>query len=106
MTATVARQTSKWTPYMSSNTTEANEAWDAIEPGHGVVAIDRTYAADHNLLPSSDHPSDLDKVIYVIEAYHAMHCLVRASPIRPLHLCAILPISFRSKRHCLSLFSI
>ena len=68
---------------MSSNSTEADMAWDAIEPGHGVVALDRTYAKAQGLLESSYHPREKYKVVYLIEAYHAMHCLVR--PPLPSH---------------------
>lgn len=65
---------------MSDNLTEANEAWDGIEPGHGDVIIDPQYAAEHNLPPSIAHPRHPDKLLYIIESYHAIHCLVCLVP--------------------------
>ena len=64
------------TPYMSENETEAAQAWSAIEPGHGVVALDPQWAAINSLPATKAHPIDSDKAVYIIEAYHAIHCLV------------------------------
>ena len=63
--------------FMSENETEATRAWSAIEPGHGVVAVDDHWAATQKLPSTIAHPTDPRKLIYVIEAYHAIHCLVR-----------------------------
>lgn len=61
---------------MSENETEAARAWDEIEAGHGLVAVDPHWAAAAGLPPTVKHPLDSSKVIYVIEAYHEIHCLV------------------------------
>ncbi|KAL2036400.1 hypothetical protein N7G274_010879 [Stereocaulon virgatum] len=63
------------TPYMAENETEAAQAWSAIEPGHGVVALDPQWAAINGLPATKAHPINSDKVVYIIEAYHAIHCL-------------------------------
>ena len=61
---------------MSENETEAGNAWDDIEAGHGLVAVDSQWAAAQGLPPTSSHPQDSSKVVYAIEAYHQIHCLV------------------------------
>lgn len=61
---------------MSENETEAAKAWDNIEAGHGLVAVDPQWAASQDLPHTMGHPKDSSKVVYVIEAYHEIHCLV------------------------------
>ena len=68
--------------YTSHNTTEANMAWDAIQPGHGIIAVDSEWAAMRNLPSTGPSALDPSKKIYIIEAYHAIHCVV--SPGQPL----------------------
>ena len=55
---------------------EVDHAWDAINPGHGVVAIDHQLAADQGLPLSMSLPDDHSKGVYIIDAYHQIHCLV------------------------------
>ena len=64
------------TKFMSENVTEADEAWDLVESGHGDVAIEPQYAFKHGLPPSIAHPKDDGKLLYIIAAYHAIHCIV------------------------------
>ena len=61
---------------MSENKTEAEEAWNAIEAGHGDVVIDPGYAAERGFPPTIMHPRDSSKLLYIIEAYHAIYCIV------------------------------
>ena len=61
---------------MSENKTEANEAWDSIEVGHGDVAIDLEYDVQHDLPSTITHPKHPSMLLYIIESYHAIHCLV------------------------------
>ncbi|PWY87088.1 hypothetical protein BO94DRAFT_466059 [Aspergillus sclerotioniger CBS 115572] len=64
------------TPYsMNSNRTEEDGLWEAIQPAHGFVAIDRTWAQDHGWPDSMYLPSDGSKGVYLLEAYHYLHCL-------------------------------
>ncbi|KAF7873930.1 hypothetical protein EAF04_002602 [Stromatinia cepivora] len=62
------------TKYSSENRSEANAAWKAIRTGHGVVAIDKQWAADRNLVNSVTWPDHPEQSLYVIEAYHVLHC--------------------------------
>ena len=57
------------------NETEAGAAWESIEAGHGMVAVDRDWAASQSLPDTESHPGDSNKAVYVMEAYHNMHCL-------------------------------
>jgi hypothetical protein len=54
----------------------AAAAWEGIEAGHGDVAVDPAWAAQQGLQPSYEHPYMPGKSVYIIEAYHAVHCLV------------------------------
>jgi hypothetical protein len=55
---------------------EVDEAWDEIKPGHGVVALDQQWAAAQGLPASMSLPSDNSKGVYILDAYHQIHCLV------------------------------
>ncbi len=58
------------------NHTMGDPLWDKILPSHGFVAIDRQWA-DENQWPVSMYlPSDHSKGVYLLEAYHQLHCLV------------------------------
>lgn len=68
--------------FTSSNETLASAAWDGILAGHGVVAIDEDYARQQKLPPTSFLPAGRakGKLMYTLEAYHAMHCIVSDYP--------------------------
>lgn len=55
---------------------EVDQAWDGIVAGHGVVAIDHKWAADQGLPLSMNLPDDHSKGVYILDAYHQIHCLV------------------------------
>jgi hypothetical protein len=69
--------------YTSANDTEADEAWSAILAGHGVVAISPSYASQHALPSSVSLPDGTGNKMYIVEAYHAMHCTVSVIPFPP-----------------------
>ena len=54
--------------------------WKAINAAHGYVAVDHQWAAENGLLSADDWAGDASKGIYMIEAYHAIHCIVRKLP--------------------------
>lgn len=69
-----------WSRYSSADAEKApiiDQAWDAIIPAHGIVAVDRQWAAEKQLPASMNLPSDSSKGVYIIDAYHQIHCLVR-----------------------------
>lgn len=72
-----------WTEYSGKNDTEVDALWDAILPSHGLVAIDSQWAAEQQWPDSLSLPSDENKKIYLLEAYHLLHCVVRLP--RSLH---------------------
>lgn len=71
-----------WSKYSTNDhlnitaTREVDRAWDDIVPGHGVVAIDHQWAADQGLPLSMNLPDDHSKGVYILDAYHQIHCLV------------------------------
>ena len=67
---------------MSENETEAAQAWGNIEAGHGLVAVDPEWASSKGLPSTIQHPLDTSKIVYVIEAYHELHCLVSSKKYR------------------------
>jgi len=68
-----------WTEYSDKNETKVDELWDAILPSHGFVAMDRQWAAEHHWPESMRLPNDSTKGVYLLEAYHQMHCIVSLS---------------------------
>ena len=71
------RQQFLWkTDYSSSNRTLADPLWTNLRPGFGFIALDHQWAASQNLPDSRNHPNDPTKGMYVIDAYHQLHCLV------------------------------
>ena len=50
--------------------------WDAILPSHGLVAVNREWSRERNWPDSMHLPSDDSKNIYLLEAYHQLHCVV------------------------------
>ncbi|KAF2237621.1 hypothetical protein EV356DRAFT_510582 [Viridothelium virens] len=79
--AQTLRQKTLWTSfwwhtnYSPLNHTESDELWENIMPQHGFIAVDRHWAADHHWPISMYLPSDHSKGVYLLEAYHQLHCL-------------------------------
>ena len=68
-----------WSNYSSPDPRDAEkvaEAWEAIIPDHGIVAVDHQWAAQRLLPASQDFSGDPSKGLYLLEAYHQMHCIV------------------------------
>ena len=59
---------------------------DRFNMDDGVVALDDKYVRERGLLPASRYPWDLSKSVYLLQGYHAMHCVV--SPPRDTALWA------------------
>jgi len=64
-----------WTEYSEKNETRVDELWDAIQPSHGFVAIDRHWASQRHWPESMRLPSDESKGVYLLQAYHQIHCI-------------------------------
>ncbi|KAB2569894.1 Cyclochlorotine biosynthesis protein R [Lasiodiplodia theobromae] len=63
------------TPWSSNNDSEADQLWDNINTAHGHIAVDRDWASTQNWPPSMDVPGQPGKAMYLLEAYHQLHCL-------------------------------
>ena len=67
----------RWnTVYSPQNHSDSDDLWDAIDPSHGFVAVDREWAAKQQWPVTMYLPSDHSKGVYLLEAYHQLHCLV------------------------------
>lgn len=67
------------TPFMSTNSTVANAAWDAVDTNAVALAISRERAHEMGLPPTLPFPWDHSKGMYFIRGYHYLHGLVRSS---------------------------
>jgi len=78
-----------------------NTAWDQIVPAFGFVAMDHIWAAEHNLPASMSLPSDSSKGVYIIDAYHQIHCLTIIRKTM-MELSSGLPLSvpMQHSQHC------
>ncbi|RAH84231.1 hypothetical protein BO86DRAFT_280178, partial [Aspergillus japonicus CBS 114.51] len=54
---------------------ESDHLWDIILPSHGFIAVDRQWAAARNWPDTMSMPNDTSKGVYLLEAYHHLHCL-------------------------------
>lgn len=63
------------TAYSPKNHSDSDELWEAILPSHGFVAMDRKWAEQRQWPASMYLPSDHSKGVYLLEAYHQLHCL-------------------------------
>ena len=53
-----------------------DKLWDDVLPAHGIVAVDHGWAAERRMPATMSLPSDSSKGVYIIDAYHQLHCLV------------------------------
>ena len=63
------------TEYSSANQTSQDKMWDSILWTHGMVAMDREWAKSQNWPESMPLPGNETKAIWLLEAYHEVHCL-------------------------------
>ncbi|TRX96562.1 hypothetical protein FHL15_002464 [Xylaria flabelliformis] len=66
------------TAYSTENHSDADYLWDEINPAHGIVSVDREWAAKRGWPLSGYPPGDKSKAVYLLEAYHLLHCLCNA----------------------------
>ena len=68
-----------WSSYSSiipEKDVVVDKLWDNILPAHGIVAVDHGWAAERHLPATMTLPSNSSKGVYIIDAYHQLHCLV------------------------------
>ncbi|KAJ5209434.1 hypothetical protein N7501_004237 [Penicillium viridicatum] len=63
------------TRFWNGDEDEEDKSWTAIEGGHGLVSVSPEWASERGLPETLVHPRDPSKRVYVIEAYHSIHCL-------------------------------
>lgn len=68
------------TDYSSENLTLVQEQWDALSFDRGKVSFPLEIAAEMNLPSTQPFPWDPTRGIYLLNAHHNIHCLVRPHP--------------------------
>ena len=68
---------SKYSSIVPEQEPAVDEVWDNVLPAHGVVAVDHQWATERQMPATMSLPSDPSKGVYIIDAYHQLHCLVR-----------------------------
>lgn len=76
------------TEYSSNNLTQVQELWDAINFDEGQISIPHDVAAEMQLPPAQPFPWDPTRGIYLVNAYHNLHCLVHLFYIIPYKVSA------------------
>ena len=64
------------TEYSPKNHHDSDALWDSIRPSHGFIAMDEDWAFERQWPESMRLPSNASKRVYLLEAYHQLHCLV------------------------------
>jgi hypothetical protein len=64
-------------PYWGRNETTAEKLWNQLEIHTGFVALDKSWTDEKDLPRGDSFPWDDSKSIYVLNAFHILHCLVR-----------------------------
>ena len=71
-----------WSEYSSPKASDSQKVadnWQKIIPDHGIVAVPHDYAEQYGIPPSVNAPGDPSKALYLLEAYHQIHCIVSAA---------------------------
>ena len=85
MVAVIETRLDKWMQYIwcsiyssinSEQELAIDKLWDHLLPAHGIVAVDYQWAVERQMSAIMSLPSHLSKGIYIIDAYHQLHCLV------------------------------
>jgi len=61
--------------YTDTNLTARDHVWDEINHDIGIVAVPKTWVVEKGLPMGSTFPWNESKALYVINAYHQLHCL-------------------------------
>jgi hypothetical protein len=70
-----------WTEYSDKNFTETDALWDDINPAHGFISVDRSWAKIQHWPDTMPMPEDSSKSVYLLEAYHLLHCVVSSQTV-------------------------
>lgn len=67
-------------PFASHNRSILDAAWETIDEDLGLVALDDEFVKEKGLPIAQRYPWDNSKGLYLLNAYHNLHCLVRLQP--------------------------
>uniref|UniRef100_A0A093V894 Cyclochlorotine biosynthesis protein O n=1 Tax=Talaromyces marneffei PM1 TaxID=1077442 RepID=A0A093V894_TALMA len=63
------------TMYSSEDQTVQDEMWESIVWTHGLIAVDQEWAKSQNWPETMARPNNGSQAVYLLEAYHEVHCL-------------------------------
>lgn len=63
------------TEYSSEDQTVQDEMWNSIVWTHGLIAVDQEWAKSQNWPETMARPNNGSQAVYLLEAYHEVHCL-------------------------------
>jgi len=90
------------TDYANPNLTESGALWDAIMFDVGFVALPYEWTDSVDLPRAQEFPWDRTQGLYVINAYHALHCLKNVHrAIREYHFGLPQTLSMMHITHCM-----
>jgi len=90
------------TDYASPNLTLAGELWESIDFDVGMVALPYEWTDEKELPRAQFFPWDHDQGLYVINGYHALHCLKSIHrSLREYHLGLPQTLPLAHITHCL-----
>lgn len=64
------------TEYTDPNRSISDLVWEAIDTSPNTISLDKDYTKKHNLGDSIPFPWDQSKGLYIVKAFHHIHCLV------------------------------
>lgn len=98
LTRTISQQ---WQLFYDFNETTWNETWENSSYDFGIIAFKDTYAKSMGLPRSQGWPWDVSRGIYVINAYHNLHCVDVHRPATVFYALVLpYPLSFTETHSC------
>ena len=58
------------------NESSNDQLWDEIRVSRGIVALDNLFVDERQMHRGMEFPWDKTKSVYVLNAFHSLHCLV------------------------------
>lgn len=87
------------TEYSSEDKTVQDAMWDSIVWTHGLIAVDQEWAKSQNWPETMARPNNGSQAVYLLEAYHEVHCLRLIRQVLKESLESPAPLSKHQARH-------
>jgi hypothetical protein len=87
------------TKYSSEDQIAQDEMWNSIVWTHGLIAVDQEWAKSQNWPETMARPNNGSQAVYLLEAYHEIHCLRVMRQMFKESLDSPAPLSKHQARH-------